>query len=140
MRTINEPHNHIREWRLKRNMTLSDLSYLSGVHMSTLSQLETTGRQPSVLNCERISEALNVTPSQVRGYDHPYNSPMLLSPYYSGPYLCAYRALPRMPYTYNVLNYDAKSKVWSLQGTDTAVINKALIKWWADIPPAPEEK
>ena len=140
MRQIDEPHNHLREWRLRNNMKLNDLSRLSGVNASTLSQLETTGRQPSVDNCEKLCAVLDITPSQLRGYDHPYNSSMLISPRYSGPYLVAYRALPRLPYTYNVLDYDAKNKVWKIQGSDTAEVHKSLIRWWTEVPPAPDER
>ena len=134
-----EAYNHIKQIRIKKNMSAKELSRLSGVSASTISKLENGGYQPSIEVCNKLAEALGVEPDQIRGLDHPYVQSKLNPPRWGGDYLCAYRTSIRSPYKYQVFHYDILKREWTFtDGTGTGRVDPNVIKWWATIEPAPE--
>lgn len=132
----NEPYNKIRELRLRNNMSQRDLCRKAGIDHSTLSQLETSGRQPSVTVCEKLANAFGVTAGEVRGYDHPYNRSDIILPKDNEDYLCVVKTMRSRPEFVRVLTFNTKNNTWMIpDGGGT--IEAHYVKWWADIPRPP---
>lgn len=130
-------YNNIKRIRIQRKLTQTELSRRSGVSSSTIGNLEKSGSQPRRDVCDKLAEALGVTPDQIRGFDTIYNRTEFCPPKESGRYLCAFKTTPRSPYTFGIFNFNSKQGVWTTPG-DTMPISAWCIKWWAEIPPVPD--
>jgi transcriptional regulator with XRE-family HTH domain len=62
----------IREVRLTHNMTLRQLSKLSGVSKSHLDRIETGESDPTLNTLVKIAKALKVKPSTLIDYGDPW--------------------------------------------------------------------
>ena len=74
MKIITTAGKRLREIREARELTLAELSNLCNVPAQTLNRYELEQRIPKLDNIMKISDALNVNPLWLQGYDVPLKS------------------------------------------------------------------
>lgn len=58
----------LRKYRKAADLTQDELAYKAEVNMSTISYWENSLTSPTILQCERLAEILNVKPQQIAGW------------------------------------------------------------------------
>ena len=66
--------NRLRELRQQRNLSLAELSKLTGVSDSSISLIENLKRTPSVRNAMKLAKALNVQVYEIFPYNGENNT------------------------------------------------------------------
>lgn len=77
MERVSNIANRLKEYRIRENLTLSDISTITGIPAQTLNRYELGQRVPKIDTAVSIAEALNINPLWLQGYNIPEDADTL---------------------------------------------------------------